>query len=455
MAHNERCRDCKETVKAMLERIYGTVISEHQVYCATLPEDYRDKPCYATLSGIYRSLQQYRGAEDFVRAGYVKIDFYVPEPGFAVEFDESQHFTRPRHIALEAYPPHPKVGYPVHQWKTLCEKIDAHDTDPPHRDEQRAWYDTLRDFLPEIKGFLPTVRLYGGERVWCEMDPEKEEDIEAFKEYIAERQKQTTIEVLADPDPKFARLIIAGSWEGDPKRAKILMEDIIRRWPATDRVAFFVTPGAFLRFPWPDHFPAPEDNLHPPERTLALLKDAAQKYCEQFLDENLRAELACHADYLTIGIDSEDKNNRKGYQVEFVALVDLKTNQYSWTGKSYPDTPQEHRLIRVSDLSTHFVQTPMGKVMVLGCHDLKLFSNRGRAAAGKVQGDTWRKVAHKEIDLLITQENPAIILQHPHTTDRYGSWYAEWNELASRCPYEVMYINTGLCYYYGTPCGLP
>jgi len=436
----------------MLERIYGTVIPEHRVYCATLPENYLDKPCYAALSGIYRSLRQYRGAEDFVRADYVKIDFYVPEPGFAVEFDESQHFTRPRHIALEAYPPHLKVGYSVHQWKTHCEEIDAHDNDPPYRDEQRAWYDTLRDFLPEIKGFLPTVRLYAGEMVWCEMDPGNEEDVERFKDYITECQKHTAIEVLADPNPKFARLIVAGSWEGDPKQAKTLMEDIIQRWPATDRVAFFVTPGAFLRFLWPEHFPAPEDNLHPPEKTLALLQDAAQKFCEQFLDENLRADLACHADYLTIGIDSEDKNNRKGYQVEFVALVDLKTNQYSWTGKSYPDTPQEHRLIRVSDLSTHFVQTPRGKVMVLGCHDLKLFSNRGRAAAGKVQGDTWRKATHKEIDLLIAQEKPAIILQHPHTTDRYGSWYAEWNELASRCPSEVMYISAGLYYYYGTPC---
>jgi len=192
MGHNERCRDCKETVKAMLERIYGTVISEHRVYCATFPEDYQDKPCYAALSGIYRSLQQYRGAEDFVRAGYVKIDFYVPEPGFAVEFDESQHFTQPRHIALEAYPPLLKVGYSVHQWKTHCEEIDAHDNDPPYRDEQRAWYDTLRDFLPEIKGFLPTVRLYAGEMVWCDLDPEDPTDVERFKRFLDGRRMRST-----------------------------------------------------------------------------------------------------------------------------------------------------------------------------------------------------------------------------------------------------------------------
>ncbi|TAJ44056.1 hypothetical protein [Methanofollis fontis] len=187
MAHNERCRDCKQTVRAMLERIYGTVISEHRVHCATLLEEYRDTPFYPALSGIYRSLQHYRNAEDFVRAGYVDVDFYVPEPGFAVEFDESQHFTRPRHIALEAYPPHLKVGYPVHRWKTLCEEIDAHDSDPPYRDEQRAWYDTLRDFLPEIKGFLPTVRLYAGEMAWCDLDPEDPADVERFKDLMAKK----------------------------------------------------------------------------------------------------------------------------------------------------------------------------------------------------------------------------------------------------------------------------
>jgi len=187
MGHNERCKRCKETVKAMLERIYGTVLPNHRITLSTLPKDYRGTPCYAALSGIYRSLQQYRNHETLVRAGYVDLDFYVPEPGFAVEFDESQHFTQPRHIVLEAYPPVLNVGYSVQQWKTLCDEINAHDNDPPFRDEQRAWYDTLRDFLPEIKGFLPTVRLYAGETVWCDLNPEDPIDVEKFKNLLAKK----------------------------------------------------------------------------------------------------------------------------------------------------------------------------------------------------------------------------------------------------------------------------
>jgi len=94
----------------------------------------------------------------------------------------------------------------------------------------------------------------------------------------------------------------------------------------------------------------------------------------------------------------------------------------------------------------------LGKVLVLGCHDLKMFSNRGRTSAGRVKENTWRKTVHKEIDQLIAREKPVIILQHPHTTDRYGSWYAEWNEISSRCPSDVSYISAGLYHNYGKPC---
>ncbi|WP_128693741.1 hypothetical protein [Methanoculleus taiwanensis] len=443
---------CKDTVERLLREIYGEVRRNYRIKIGTLPEDYHGQRIYGQLSTIYSALQNCRGSTEFVRARNIEADYFVPEPGFIVEFDESQHFTEPRKIALSYYPSDLKTGFSREAWVKHCDEIHAHDDEPPFRDEQRAWYDTLRDFLPEIKGFLPTVRLYAKEREWCRMDPSKDEDREKMKNIISERQRNTDIEAIADPNPKFGRVIIAGPWEGNITRAKALMEDIIQQWPTQDRVAFFVTPGAFLRFPWPEHFPAPSDNLHPPEETLTLLRNTAQEYCDRLLDEKLRSDLARHADYLTIGIDSADETKSNGYQVEFVAVVDLKTNQYFWTGKSYPDSPQQNRLIRVSDLSSHFIQIPIGKVMVLGCHDLKMFSNRGRAAANTVPGSTWRKTVHQEIDQLITQEKPVIILQHPHTTDRYRSWYTEWNELASRCPPEVTYISSGLYYYYGEKC---
>jgi len=444
-----RPEDC---IGDMLRAIYGDVRQHEKIYLGTKPDDYLGKPFHSDLSLIYSALENHRDFRDFVQAQYVTPDFYIPNPGFVVECDESQHFTKPRKISLENYPNDKKVGFLKQQWIARCEELDKHDNDPPSRDEKRAWYDTLRDFLPEIKGFLPTVRLYYKEMDWCRLDPNNATDQESFKKIISEKQSHAALEVIIDSNPKFARVIICGPWEGNPTRAKSLMGDIIDKWPNQDRVTFFVTPGAFLRFPWPEHFPIQEDNLHPSNESLNLLRDAARKQCNLFLDENLRHALAEHADYLTIGIDSTDERQKNGYQVEFVALVDLKTNQYFWTGKSYPDSPQEHRLIRLTDLSSHFIQLPLGKVLVLGCHDLKMFSNRGRTSAGKVQGNTWRKMVHQEIDQLVAREKPIIILQHPHTTDRYGSWYAEWNELTSHCPSDVSYISSGLYHYYGKPC---
>ena len=78
------------------------------------------------------------------------------------------------------------------KWIALCEKINAKDNDPPFRDEQRAWYDTLRDFLPELKGFEPAVRLYSKEIRWCSLNPEKPENIAKFRKLIENRRRRSS-----------------------------------------------------------------------------------------------------------------------------------------------------------------------------------------------------------------------------------------------------------------------
>jgi len=197
MAHSERCRACKRAVQAMLEKIYGRVESNYRIVLGTRPEDYAGEAVYPALSRVYGALREHRGFEDFVRADHIAADFFVPDPGFVVEFDESQHFTRPRLIALENYPATMQAGYSVPRWKELCASLDKRDNDPPYRDEQRAWYDTLRDFLPEIKGYLPTVRLYAREMVWCSLDPEEPGDVEKFRIFLEEKRMCS---ILPGPD---------------------------------------------------------------------------------------------------------------------------------------------------------------------------------------------------------------------------------------------------------------
>lgn len=105
------------------------------------------------------------------------FDYYLPESNCFLEFDEPQHFTLARADSLRLYPKNISLGFDKKKWIGLCDKLHRTDRDPPHRDEQRAWLDTLRglgpifgkSFLPpEMRQLRPTVRVY-------------EKDFEPFK----------------------------------------------------------------------------------------------------------------------------------------------------------------------------------------------------------------------------------------------------------------------------------
>ncbi|MBM4333384.1 MAG: hypothetical protein FJ117_19555 [Deltaproteobacteria bacterium] len=94
--HDERCTECKKTIEGMLKEIYGNVESNYKFEVSTNVEDYKVFPFYQKLKEILLELQKCRGHKDFVRTPTLsRCDFFVPNPGFIVEFDESQHFTSP------------------------------------------------------------------------------------------------------------------------------------------------------------------------------------------------------------------------------------------------------------------------------------------------------------------------------------------------------------------------
>jgi hypothetical protein len=177
----ERCPKCKEAVRTLLGKLYGVVNPNYKFDIGTHPEDFIDTLCYKKLKDVYEALKGHRGFKEFVRVKTLpRCDFFVPTPGFIVEFDESQHFTIPRGISLSYYSENYNWGFGKTRWISLCERIRAEDHDPPYRDEQRAWYDTLRDFLPLIKGLKPTARLFAKDYAWCSLDTGNPADIEKF-----------------------------------------------------------------------------------------------------------------------------------------------------------------------------------------------------------------------------------------------------------------------------------
>ena len=179
--HSENCRQCKRNIVRLLEKIYGRVIEQYSLGLSARLEAYKSEACFEELALIYENLQSHRGHRSFVRTNKLpKVDYFLPVQRTVIEFDESQHFTKPRLISLRHYPTNLRLGYNRQKWMTLATKLDRHDSDPVYRDEQRAWYDTLRDFSSMILDNAPTVRLYAKDRQWCRLDPERKEDIDLF-----------------------------------------------------------------------------------------------------------------------------------------------------------------------------------------------------------------------------------------------------------------------------------
>ena len=94
------------------------------------------------------------------------------------------------------YPEELTLGFDRSKWIALCERIHARDNDPLYRDEQRAWYDTLRDFLPSLQNLQPTVRLYAKDCTWCSFDPHSPEDVKKFEAVLKGTHKNWEIEFI-------------------------------------------------------------------------------------------------------------------------------------------------------------------------------------------------------------------------------------------------------------------
>jgi hypothetical protein len=172
-AHSQSCKQCKQVIHALLVDAFGSdvVAQQYRLGLPSVLQGYKQHPYFSVLAAIESDLKAYRG---FTSLGAQRtlppVDFFVKSVGLIVEFDETQHFTAPRAIALRRYPDTLALGFNRDVWLGLCSKLSRHDHRPPYRDEQRAWLDTLRDFAPAYLALRPAIRIYAGATVWCRAD---------------------------------------------------------------------------------------------------------------------------------------------------------------------------------------------------------------------------------------------------------------------------------------------
>lgn len=183
--HSHHCRACKTRVRELLAATYGSCLTHHTFGWSSLPQTYRHSTVGDALLAIFQDLGRFRGYHDFIRTPRMPpCDYYIPHPGFILEFDEPQHFSKAREITLRHYTKHLPTGFSVREWMRLCQELDARDNEPPDRDERRAWYDCLRDLLPLYHGLNPTIRLYSGSFQWCALNGNSEMDLQTFESLL-------------------------------------------------------------------------------------------------------------------------------------------------------------------------------------------------------------------------------------------------------------------------------
>lgn len=173
----------KYFLKTHLINLFGeaNVKQEISFEWMELPNDFMTADHYLN---IIAKLTQYRDKTEFIKRYKPRCDFVIESMKLIIEYDEKQHFTVARKVALESYPKDIILYFDKQKWITLCDEIRAKDNDPHYRDEQRAFYDSIRDIQSSLNGYK-LIRLKEYDIDWEKTDSEKilKEVIENAKQY--------------------------------------------------------------------------------------------------------------------------------------------------------------------------------------------------------------------------------------------------------------------------------
>lgn len=164
-----------------------------------------------------------------------------------------------------------------------------------------------------------------------------------------------------------------------------------------------------------------------------LTKYFAYGIVDEVLTEALLNKIQKRTQFLSLGIDIIDIFS--DIHAELVALVDVRSKNVRpenvhWTGKSYPMPLQEHKLIH-APLESHKCICNGERILVLGCHDLNMFSERSYKS--QKLGSNKRRITD-EMRKITHSFNPTVVLHHPHTTYSPNIWRVPWAGVKKHLP---------------------
>ena len=153
----------KNALQKLLQKRFGLIETEKRFKWLKTPDENHLPPEYKK---IVSALAKHRGFKSFFKSNYYLLcDFYFQDYKLIIEYDENQHFTLPRKIALKNYPKNSAIYFSKSHWMESCLSIQAKDNAPYYRDEQRAFYDSVRDIEALKNGYI-LVRIKHGDYDW-------------------------------------------------------------------------------------------------------------------------------------------------------------------------------------------------------------------------------------------------------------------------------------------------
>ncbi len=242
----------------------------------------------------------------------------------------------------------------------------------------------------------------------------------------------------------IGRVVVQGRpVDGATSPRDMLLDVLNNQWPQQSLAKFLITPGGFVSEEYAGAWPK---NLGWDSTPAALvpLIEAAGDLVKRVVNRRVLTAAAGKAEVLTLGVDLRAPSGAE--HVELVAIVDVVSGQVvRWTGKSYPTGYQEHSLLHVAALSSHLLRVAGERVLVLGCHDLNMFSPRAHA---NQDPEGQRRLRCDSMREMVDRFRPTVVLQHPHSTDTPRIWRMPWLSFLGEAP-DVKAWASGIGYYNG------
>jgi hypothetical protein len=242
--------------------------------------------------------------------------------------------------------------------------------------------------------------------------------------------------------PSIARVVVNGRAAFKQKKAIRCLRDVARAMNRSKaKFNILSTPGGFIEEGV--SMKAQPIGWEATPAAFRSVSASALKALAPFL-ESLH-DLDLPAEYLTLGVDVVLPNNPQEHaNAQLVATIDLKSSKViAWTGKSYPTLGEEKWLVHETDLGSHLQRIGEWRCLVLGCHDLNMFSPRSMATRDPKSSRGRRA---DELMRLAVEFDPEIVLQHPHNTDTPNIWMGGWAGISRSL--KAKSYSSGIAYFW-------